>query len=314
MSFLEPGRLWLLLLVGGLLAAYVLAQGRRRRDVVRFTNVALLASVAPTRPGWRRHVPALLILLALAVLIVAFARPVREVRSARDQSVILLAIDVSLSMQATDAQPNRLVAAQEAASAFVEDVPPDLQVGLITFAESASLLVPPGEDRTPVLTAIDNLDLAPGTAIAEAIFVGLNAIEAIPTESGEPAPARIVLLSDGETTAGRPNEDAVAAAQDAGVPVSTIAFGEGDATIEINGETVPVSVDPAALQAIAEGTGGRFFRAASTDELRAVYEDIERAIGFTIEQDEVTAQWVGWALSLLLIAFALSLLWTPRLP
>ncbi len=316
MTFLEPARLWLLALVGALAVVYVIAQWRRRAYAVRFTNVELLDSVAPRRPGWRRHVPAVLFLLAASALVLAVARPARDERVPRERATVIMAIDTSLSMDATDVDPSRIEGAKEAAAAFLEALPDRLNVGLVSFNGIATVRVPPTTDHERVQQQIAGLELDEATAIGEAIFASLDAIDAVlPDETGSAPPARIVLMSDGFTTVGRPDADAVVAARDAGVPVSTIAFGTDQGFIEIEGEgIVPVPVDQTALQGIAEGTGGQFFSAASTEELEVVYSDIGSAVGFEDEQREIVLWFVTAALILLLATAATSLLWFSRLP
>lgn len=317
MSFLEPLRLWLLVGVAALAVLYAVLQLRRRTYAVRFTNVDLLRSVAPRRPGWRRHVAAGVYLLALVALVVGFARPTRDERVPRERATIIMAIDVSLSMEATDVPPSRLEAAQAAARQFLDLVPPKINIGLVTFSGVASVRVPPTTDREAVRRVIDTLELDERTAIGEAIFASLDAIAAVPPdEEGTPPPARVVLMSDGTTTDGRPNEEGVAAARDAGVPVSTIAFGTDYGTIRVPEEPVPipVPVDRPALAAIAQGTGGEFYAAATEAELTRVYEDIGSSVGFVTEQREISTWFVGGALGLLLVAGSLSLVWFSRLP
>ncbi|MDH3754821.1 MAG: VWA domain-containing protein [Acidimicrobiia bacterium] len=316
MTFIEPLRLLLLTVVGVLAIAYVVLQFRRRAYAVRFTNVDLLDSVAPRRPGWRRHVPALLFLIALALTVVGFARPARATDVARERATVILAIDTSLSMQAGDVIPTRIDGAKEAAQVFLDSIPERLNVGLVSFHGVATVRVPPTIDREAVSVAIGQLDLGEATAIGEAIFAGLEAIEAqLPDETGTRPPARIVLMSDGFTTVGRADADAIAAAQAAGVSVSTIAFGTDDGFIEIPEEgIIPVPVDREALQIIADGTSGQFFTAATTSELEAVYTDIGSSIGFETEQQEIILWFVGPAMVLLLLSATMSLFWFSRLP
>lgn len=314
-SFLSASRLWLLVVVAGLIAAYVAMQFRRREYAVRFTNLALLASIAPQRPGWRRHLPAAAFLMAMVALVVAFARPARPVKVPRERATVVMAIDVSLSMEATDVEPTRIAAAQEAAKSFVDLVPDRLNLGLVAFSGVAQVLVSPTTDHALVKRSIDNLQLGPRTAVGEAIFASLGAIASVPTAPGQaPPPGRIVLMSDGETTVGRPNELAAAAAAEAKVQVSTIAFGTDAGFVTVEGRNIPVPVNRPALASVAESTGGGAFEAATLRELRRVYADIGSSIGFRIEEREVTSWLVGLALALALAAAAGSLVWSPRLP
>jgi Ca-activated chloride channel family protein len=226
-----------------------------------------------------------------------------------------MAIDVSLSMEATDVEPNRLIAAQEAAKSFVDLVPTRLNLGLVAFSGTAQVLVSPTTDHALLKRSIENLQLGPRTAVGEAIFASLGSIASVASEPGQaPPPGRIVLMSDGETTVGRPNELATAAAVDAKVEVSTIAFGTDDGYVSVEGRNIPVPVNREALDQIAEATGGRAFEAGTARELRRVYADIGSSIGFRTEEREVTSWVVGLALVFALAAAGASLLWTSRLP
>lgn len=315
MSFLIAWRLWLLLAVGGLTGAWVASLFRRRRDVIRFTNVALLDVVAPERPAWRRHLPAALWLAALALLVVGFARPVRSVKVPKDRATLVVALDVSTSMKATDVSPSRVEVAKTAALDFIDDMPDEVAVGLVLFSGTTQTL-PATSDREPVVEAITDADLADYTAIGEAIFAALDLVEsAPPAEDGSPAPARIVVLSDGETTTGRSDSEAAEAAADAGVPVDTIAFGTPTGTIEDpDGFEIDVAVAPEPLREIAETTGGEFAEADSLDRLLSIYDDLTTVVGFEDAEREISGWFVGSGLLLLAAAGLLSLLWSQRLP
>ena len=323
MTFLSPGRLLLLVGVVGLVAAYVVLQRRRRHYAVRFTNLELLAAVAPRRPGWRRHVAAGALLGALALLVVGFARPTRPVRVARNEATVMLAIDVSASMEATDVAPSRLAAAQQSATDFAEHLPDKFRLGLVAFDGVARVLVPPTSEHKIVASAISRLQLGPRTAAGEAVYAALDAIAAsssTPTTTSQPAAAgeapkgtaRIVLMSDGATTSGRPVTEAAVAARDAGVPVSTIAFGTDTGTVTIGNSLIPVPVDREALQQLADDSGGTFFQAASGEELNAVYRDIGTAIGYRSVRREVTATFTGLALVLAAAALGAGMAWGGR--
>jgi len=317
LSFLSPLRLWLLVGVLVLLGAYLVLQWRRRSYAVRFTNVDLLATVAPKRPGWRRHIPAAIYLLAVATLVVGFAQPTRQERVPRERATVIMAIDTSLSMEADDVAPSRIEAAKSAAATFLDLLPPKINVGLVSFNGNATLKVPPTTDRVAVENAINGLQLGERTAIGEAIFASLDAIAAVPPDDqGTPAPARIVLMSDGSTTDGRSNDSATKAAAEQGVPVSTIAFGTDYGTITVPQEPypIPVAVDKQALADIANQTGGTAFTAASNEQLRKVYENIGSSVGYTTEEREIAAWFIAGALVLLLLGGGLSLAWFSRLP
>jgi Ca-activated chloride channel homolog len=311
MTFLAGGRLWLLLAVAAVAAAYVVLQRRRRHHAVRFTNLELLASIAPSRPGWRRHVAAGVLVASLLVLVVGFARPTRTQRVPREQATLMLAIDTSISMQATDVAPSRLAAAQQAATDFVEHLPSAFRLGLISFDGNARVLVAPTTEHETVVAAIGTLRLGQRTAAGEAVFTALDTLAA--EQATENDAARIVLMSDGATTTGRPVVMAAAAAAEAKVPVSTIAFGTDEGTVTFSGQTVPVPVDREAMQDLAETTGGTFFEAASGEELTAVYRDIGSTVAYRTIRNEITATWTGVGLVLLAAGLVLSMLWSGRI-
>jgi Ca-activated chloride channel family protein len=317
MTFQSPIWLLALLVVAGLVALYVVLQLRRKAYAARFTNVALLGSLVPKRPGWRRHLAFGIVALGMAALVVSLAVPSSEVRVPRERATVIMAVDVSLSMQARDIEPNRFAAMQTAAKQFVDVLPERINLGLVSFAGSATTVVPPTTDRQQVRNAIDNLQLAESTAIGEAVFTSLTAIENFQTslgDSGEEAPpARIVLLSDGYNTVGREDTQAIEAAVGAGVPVSTIAFGTDYGTLDLDGETVPVPVDRATLEKIADETGGSYSEAASAAQLEQVYADLGSQIGYTTEPKDISPWFVRGGVLVLLIGSVLSLFWTNRL-
>jgi Ca-activated chloride channel family protein len=314
-SFLAGTRLWLLLAVAALAAAYIVQQLRRKQYAVRFTNLALLDRIAPRRPAWRRHVPAIATLLALTTFVTAFAKPSRPVKVPRERATVVMAIDVSLSMEATDVEPTRIEAAKAAAASFVDLLPARLNLGLVSFSGTASVVVAPTTDHTLVKRSISTLELGPRTALGEAVFLSLQSINSVPSEPGQSKPpARIVLMSDGETTVGRPTESAAQAAAEARVPVYTIGFGTDEGTVAVEGRLVPVPVNRDALRQLAETSGGRAFDATSGRELRQVYADIGSSIGYRTVPREVTAWFVGVGLLFAMAAAVGSLVWSARLP
>lgn len=317
MTFLAPQWLLLLVAVAALVGAYVVVQLRRKTFVARFSNVELLGSVAPRRPGWRRHLTFALLLIGLSVLSVGVAKPTAAVRVPRERATVIMAIDVSLSMEATDVLPSRLAAAKSAARAFVDLLPARINLGLVSFGGNASLLVAPTVDRNVVKTAIDRLELQQSTAIGEAVFTSLEAIsvfsQATTARGDKPPPARIVLLSDGANNKGRPVESAALAARQDGVQVSTIAFGTDGGTVTFDGQTVPVPADKVALQALAQATGGSFQAAASEQELRSVYANIGSQIGYTIQHRDISWRFLLAGVLCVIAAAASAMLWAGRL-
>lgn len=316
-ELLKPERLWWLLALAVLALIYVILQWRRREIAVRFTNVDLLDSVVPERPNWRRHVPALLFLAGMSVGIYAWAEPARVEEVPSERATIIMAIDTSLSMMAADVDPTRIDGAKEAATSFILDLPDQLNVGLVSFNGIASIRVAPTTNRAAVVRAIEDLELGEATAIGEAVFAGLQSIDdMLPDAEGQIPPARIVVMSDGETTVGRSDESAVEAARQAAIPVSTIAFGTDSGFIILEEDPTPIAVpvNRDALALIADETGGEFFAAATTDELRDVYENIGSQMGVDEIKVPITDTFVGVALVVLAIAAVMSMLWTNRLP
>ncbi|RSM59389.1 VWA domain-containing protein [Actinoplanes sp. ATCC 53533] len=324
MTWLSPERLWLLAAVAALVVAYVVLQRRRSKYAVRFTNLKLLDRVAPARPQWRRHVPAGLFLAMLALLVVGFARPQSEVQVPRERATVLVAVDVSRSMLATDVDPDRLTAAKAAAHQFVADLPEQFNVGLVGFAGTASVFVPPVTDRAAVDAGIDRLAEGTagraGTAIGDAIATSLEAIRTLDAEAGEDVPpARVVVLSDGANTAGQDPAEAATLATELGVPVDAISFGTENGTIGGSalgggggGQRVPV--DGQTLQAVADATGGNYFEAGSAEELRSAYADIGSSVGFETETQDVSARFIGFGLLFAVLAALASMFWFARLP
>ena len=317
LAFLSPWRLLLLFAVLALAIVYVVFQRRRSTYAVRFTNLDLLESVAPKRPGWRRHITAAVQLLALATLVVAFAQPTHEVKVPRERATVVMAVDVSLSMEATDVQPSRIEAAKAAATSFLNDVPKEVNVGLVSFSGTSSLEVAPTTDRQAVANAIANLQLGEGTAIGSAIDTSLDALGTVPpAPDGSTVPAAIVVMSDGTTTMGTSNEDAAARAKQEAVPVSTIAFGtdKGTVTIQETGETVRVPVDAKALAAISSETGGQSYEAATQGQLADVYASIGSSIGFDTVDSDITEWFVAAALIGFVVSAGFALAWSNRIP
>ncbi|MEV7286599.1 VWA domain-containing protein [Streptomyces sp. NPDC093252] len=316
MSLTSPVWLVLLLPLLALIAAYLAVQRRRTQYAVRFTNLDLLDKVAPRRPGRRRHLPAAAFCAALALLVVGFARPVTEVQVPRERATIVVAFDVSASMEATDIAPTRFEAAREAALAFVDRLPEQFNAGLVPFSGSATVAVAPTTDREALRAAIRRLTTGEGTAIGDAVVAARGAVRALDERAGtEPPPAHIVLLSDGSNTTGRSIEDAAREAAAEEIPVSTIAYGTEEGTITLDsGDTIQVPADGPALEGLAEATGGDFHEAATGEELQAVYEDIGSSVGYRTEEREIWPWFVAAGLIAALAAAATSLLWFSRLP
>ena len=315
--FLSPVWLLLLIVVAALAAVYATLQLRRKQYVARFSNVELLGSIAPRRPGWRRHLTFALFLIALAVLSIGVAKPSRAVQVPRENATVMLAIDVSLSMKATDVLPSRFSVAKTAGKQFADVLPPKINLGLLSFARSANVIVAPTVNREQIKRGVDSLALQNYTAIGEAIFGSLQAIDVYTktttAQGSKPPPRRIVLLSDGTSTVGRSVTDAIAAAKKDNVQVSTIAFGTPTGTVTDRGQTVLVPADDKTLARIADDTGGSFHTAASEQELRDVYSDIGSQIGYTTEKRDISYTFLLTGVLVLFAAGGAAMLWSGRL-
>jgi Ca-activated chloride channel family protein len=265
----------------------------------------MLDLVIPREKPWLRHVAVGLSILSLLTLTLAFAKPKDEVAVPRERATIVVTIDVSLSMEAADVAPTRLEAAKTAAIAFVGSLPPKFNVSLVSFAGSATTLVPPTLDHGAVTAAIATLDLQPSTAIGEGIYTSLAALAQLPQDPANPeatVPARIVLLSDGKTQVGRPADEAAKVARDQEVPVYTIAYGTENGFIEVGGRREPVPVDHAELARVSRISGGEAYSAASAGELNDVYRDIGSSVGKEKVDREVTSRYAGFGLGFAILA------------
>jgi Ca-activated chloride channel homolog len=306
LSFLAPSRLWLLLLIPALVSLYLwLVQRKRNRNRGMGMGKTMFDLVIPRDRTWLRHLAVGLSILSLLTLTVAFAKPKDQVSVPRERATIVVTIDISLSMQAEDVEPNRLEAAKGAAVQFVNSLPPKFNVALVTFAGTATTVVPPTTDRGVVSAAIQTLQPQASTAIGEGIYTSLAALAQVPPDPDDPravVPARIVLLSDGKTQVGRPSAEAAQAARAQSVPIYTIAYGTADGYIEIGGRREPVPVDRAELARVSRISGGEAYTATSAGELKEVYEDIGSSVGKEKVDREVTSRYAGFGLAFAILA------------
>jgi Ca-activated chloride channel family protein len=344
MTFASPELLVALLLVPLAIAAYLLVQRRRARYAVAFTNVDLLSNLVPRTPAWRRHVPPALYLGAIGALVFALARPSMIMAVPRQEATIILAMDVSGSMQATDVAPSRLAAAKKAASDFVDQLPDTFQVGLVVFSTAPRVAVSPTTDRVAIHQALDSLVAQGGTALGDAIAASLDAAATVTTapptaapspsapsaapspgpsatpSSGEPPLVATVLLSDGANSTGSLEPlDAASRAAALGVPVYTIALGTQDGVVQVPNrqgqlQTLAVPPDTETLAAIAETTGARFFDAPTAQDLAQIYENLGSKVGFTDEQREVTQLFAAAGLLFVIAGAGLAAHWFNRFP
>ncbi|WP_331714955.1 VWA domain-containing protein [Auraticoccus cholistanensis] len=301
-EFAFPARLWALAAIPVLVVLYLVMA---RRVARRRGGRSSLQLVVPRDRTWLRHLAVALALLSLVTLTLAWAKPTQDVEVPSERGTIVVTIDVSLSMEATDVEPNRLEAAKQAASEFVEGIPPRYNVSVVSFAQTAAILVPPTTDHGAAVAAIQNLQLAPSTAIGEGIYTSLNALLQVPPDPenpDEPPPARIVLLSDGKTTIGRPAALAAEQAAAQEVPIYTIAYGTENGYVEINGQREPVPVDKLELQNVADISGGEAYEAQSAQQLNEVYEDIQSSVGTEEVPMETTSRYAGAGLVFAVLA------------
>ena len=323
-NFAHPWFFLFLLLVAGLVGLYIVVQLARQKRILRFANMELLERVAPQRPNRWRHLSAILLIAALVLLTVAMAGPQNDVRIPRNRAVVMLTIDVSQSMRATDIEPSRLAAAQEAAKQFADQLTPGINLGLIAYAGTATVLVSPTTNREATKAALDKLQLADRTATGEAIFTALQAIATVGAVIGGgddgPPPARIVLMSDGkETVPSNPDNPkgaftAARTAKDQGVPISTVSFGTPYGYVEINDQRQPVPVDEDMLAKIAELSDGNHYSASNLQQLKEVFTSLQDQIGYETVKGDASVGWLRLGTLALALAALAALLINRRLP
>ena len=301
--FLNPERLWWLLLVPLLVAAYIYLTRRKNRSGMRFTNTSILGAVVPIQSQWRRHLAVALSLLSLIALTVAWSRPSGVDRVPRERATIVLVLDVSQSMAAQDVKPNRLDAAKTEAKNFVASLPAQYNVALVSLSGNPASRMPPTQDRGQVNRAIDALTLQDSTAIGDALNVAMSTLQSAPkAQDGSVPPGAIVLLSDGQNTAGRSPTQAAAEATRAKVPVYTIAYGTENGYVDLDGTREKVPPDRALLQRIASMTNAQAYTAENAGQLDTVYKNIRSEVGYEEVRKEVTATWAGYGLAFAVVA------------
>jgi Ca-activated chloride channel homolog len=320
-TFQWPLALLLLLAIPVAIGAYLVFARRRRRTAARFSAPSLFPNVVARKPGRLRHLPAAALALAMTAVLVGVARPHATLSEPREEATVVLALDISRSMTATDVQPTRLAAAQDAARRFLEQVPETFRVGIVTFADRAQVALPPTDDRETVLTGLETIVSGEGTALGEAVVLALRAARRVPgAEPGERPPASILIISDGAQTQGQVTpQQAARRARAAGVPVHAISVGTPNGIVErqLPGgftERIRVPPDPTALRLLARGSGGEFFAVADDERLRRVYEELGSRLGTREREAEITVAFAGAGMGLMLVAGALSTFLFRRLP
>jgi len=315
MSFQTPILLLGLLAIPLLAGLYLSSQRRRRVYAVRFTNLALLGQVMGKGPGFRRHLPAILFMLGLAGLLLSMARPQLTIRTPKDQTNVVLAVDVSGSMAATDVQPTRMQAAIQAGRTLIDKLPSNAEVGLVIFNSRAQVVSPLTQDHGSIKDALGSLAPGGGTAIGDALQVAVAQLASIsnPTKSAKQPPVMIVLLTDGTSNTGIQPLDAASQAKQAGIPVEAVGVGQRNQTTILGGRIVD-GVDESTLQAIASATGGRYFFAADESQLNKIYSDLGSRIGWVTTKLDVTVPVLAFGTIILVIGGLFSLRWFRLLP
>jgi len=352
MRFIWPQYLWLLVIVPLLVAAYVAVLRRRKRSAVRYADLGLVRAAIGPAQRLRRHVPPLLFLLSLVAVLLAVARPTAVVTLPSDARTVLLVMDVSLSMRATDVSPNRMVAAQTAAKDFVRDLPSDIRAGIITFAGTALLVQPPTKNREDLTEAIDRFEMQRHTAIGSGMILALATLfpeegidleqvvfgnnwgsretsrrtererplkpvekkEVKPVPPGSYTSAAIILLTDGRRTIGPDPLDAARMAANHGVRIFTVGFGSAvGGSVDIDGMSIYMRFDEETLKGIAAITQAEYFQAGSSEELKKIYEGLNTRFALERKETEITALFAALAALLTVASAALSLLWFNRI-
>ena len=341
MNFLWPDWLWTLLLLPALVLAYLGLLRRRKKNTVRLASVALVKQALGSGPGWRRHLPAALLLAAVAVLLVASARPMVKLKLPSREQTIILAIDVSGSMRATDVKPNRMVAAQEAAKAFAAGLPRNVRIGVVSFAGTAAVVQAPTLSREDVAAAIDRFQMQRATAIGSGLILSLATLfpdEGIdlsqitgarampgspeekkakkpftPVEPGSYNSAAVILLTDGQRTAGPDPMEAAKMAAERGVKVFTVGIGtKAGETIGFEGWSMRVRLDEDTLKNIANATRANYFYAGTADDLKQVYQGLSSRLVVETKETEISALLAAAGALLALLAAGLSVWWFGR--
>ncbi|HMC15988.1 MAG TPA: VWA domain-containing protein [Albitalea sp.] len=340
MTFVWPDLLWLLAALPLLVASYLWLLYRRKKNTLRYASLSLIKQAMGKGPGWRRHLPPLLLLLAVATLLVATARPLAIVTLPSQQETIILAMDVSGSMRAADVQPNRLIASQEAAKSFIKDLPRSVRVGVVSFAGTAAVVQPPTQSREDIVAAIDRFQLQRGTAIGSGIVLSLATLfpdagidlsqitgarnmplapgekpkkEFTPVPPGSYGSGAIILLTDGQRTTGPDPMDAAKMAADRGVKVFTLGIGTKDGeTIGFEGWSMRVRLDEDTLKQIANLTHAEYFYAGTANDLKKVYQSLSTRLVVEKKETEISGLFAAAAAVLVLVAAGLSVAWFGR--
>lgn len=314
-DFESPGRLWALLALPVLVLLYVILLRMKKRFSMRFTNTGVLGKVVGGQKRWTRHVAVAMSLCSLVALGLAWAQPLGTEKERRERATVVMVVDTSMSMQASDVKPNRLAAAEKQALEFINGLPESYNVALVELSGKPSVRMPPSTDRGALGRALNALELSDGTAIGDALDEALAAVKLAPVGEGEePAPAMVVLLSDGTNTDGGDPSAAASRAKQAKVPVYTIAFGTENGYVDLDGKREHVAPDVAALEKIANATDGKAVTADSAGSLHDAYKNLESSFGYEEVQKPITAQYAFAALGFAIVAALGAVMMAARWP
>ena len=314
-EFKTPVRLWVLVALPILILAYLLLMRLRKRVSLRFTNTGVLGTVMGSQRRWTRHLAVAMSLCSLVALGLAWAQPLGTEKVPRQRATVVMVVDTSLSMEAADVEPDRLTAAKQGAMGFIEGLPDTYNVSLVSLNGQPSIKFPPSTDRGALLRSLAALELADGTAIGDSLTLALKAVEQAPVgEDEEPAPAMVVMLSDGANTVGEGPDAAMKRAKEAKIPVYTIAYGTENGYVDVDGTREKVPPDVATMKEIAKVTGGRAVNADSADSLANAYKEIGTSVGFEEIRKPITAQYAFGALGFAIVAALGAVMMAARWP
>jgi len=302
-DFQNPDRLWTLVLLPVLIIAYLILLRLKGRVALRYTNTGVLGRIVGSQRRWTRHLFVAMSLASLIALGLAYANPLGVEKQPRERATVVLVVDTSLSMSATDVSPNRLAAAQTAAVAFMNDLPSSFNVAVVGLDGDPSIAIPPTTDRGATQRAIEALQLSDGTAIGDSITQALKAVDQAPVgDDEEEAPAMIVMLSDGTNTEGASATEATAEARDRDIPIFTIAYGTENGYVDVDGQRENVAPDPETLEQIATATGGKSVAADDLTSLKDAYRQIGSVVGYEEVAKPITATYASIALGFAVVA------------
>lgn len=314
-EFKSPARLWALVVLPVLILTYLLLMRLRKKMSLRFTNTGVLGTVMGSQRRWTRHLAVAMSLCSLVALGLAWAQPLGTERVPRERATVVMVVDTSLSMEAADVEPDRLTAAKQGAMEFIDGLPDSYNVALVALNGQPSIKFPPSTDRGALGRALMALEVADGTAVGDTLELALKAVEQAPVGADEePAPAMIVMLSDGGNTVGAEPGGATESASQAGIPIYTIAYGTQNGYVDVDGTREAVPPDVETMEEIATATDGRAVNADSAASLADAYKEIGSSVGYEEIRKPITAQYAFGALGFAIVAALGAVMMAARWP